>query len=68
MTTKKKAEKIYNEFAYEFVRCKVNNATEKAKTASIDYVNNHIQELVQQKASLQNIRFAKDVLLELEKM
>ena len=68
MRAKKRAKLIYNEFCYEFVRCQVKNATEKAKTASIDYVNTHIEYLLLKKESLKNISFAKEVLSELEKI
>jgi len=35
MTPKQKANKLYNDFAYDFVRCNVENASQKAKDAAI---------------------------------
>lgn len=39
MTPKKKAKQLYNDFAYEFVRCNVENASQKAKEAAIRCVD-----------------------------
>lgn len=68
MEAKKRAKLIYNDFCYEFVRNQLKNPTEKAKIASIDYVNTHIQYLLLKKDAVKNISFAKKVLSELEKI
>jgi hypothetical protein len=39
MTPKQKANKLYNDFAYDFVRCNVENASQKAKDAAIRCVD-----------------------------